>query len=115
MVYVAYKVTLIPKDSYGNYLGPDYGRTIQFDVAGNNAKIDPLQDNGDGSYSTTLSIPAGVDPTITVSVLGKPLVTGTLSEIESKFGTDAKFPYLILIALALVIVIIIIVILRKKL
>jgi hypothetical protein len=109
------KITLIPKDSYGNYLGPDYGRAIQFDVDESNSKIDPIQDNGDGSYTVTLSIPADVDPTITVSVLGKPLVTGTLSEIESKFGADVQFPYLIWIALALFILIIIIIILRKKL
>lgn len=109
------KVTLIPKDSYGNYLGPDYGRTIQFNVAGSNAKIDPIQDNGDGSYSTTISRSLGIDPTITISVLGKPLVAGTLSEIELKFGADFKFPYLILIALALFIFILMIIILRKKL
>lgn len=51
-------VTIIPRDKYGNYLGP--GRTDGFTVVGvpGVAMVGPVHDNGDGSYS----IPVSLDP-----------------------------------------------------
>ncbi len=72
------KLTLRPRDEYGNYLGPDYADRIRV-LAGGTAA--PVVDLLDGSYEVTVPASAGEDPELELSVLGRCLFTGSASEL----------------------------------
>jgi hypothetical protein len=55
--YSDYKITLIPKDSLGNHLGPGYSRLIELN-ADDMDFVSPITDDGAGGYTATLRIPS---------------------------------------------------------
>jgi hypothetical protein len=66
--------TIIPRDKYGNHLGP--GRADGFAVAGTPgvAVLGPIQDNRDGSYSFPVSIDPGARGGVVIVQSGRPPV-----------------------------------------
>jgi hypothetical protein len=93
-------LTLRPRDSHGNFLGPDYGQYIQVipTITGFSGKT--VQDHGDGNYSQTFAIPADTDPKVTISILGMMFFHGDLSEIET---TPSRRPWVIWVVLLLLV------------
>jgi hypothetical protein len=85
-----WELTLRPRDSNGNYLGPDYGHAIVVTVNGARLTTPPV-DRLDGSYLfqfTSNRPPAATD--ISITVLGQPLYTGPLPGIQGR-GAAAVF------------------------
>jgi hypothetical protein len=65
-------ITIIPRDKYGNYLGP--GRSDGFTVAGVPGVTvkEPVQDNGDGSYTIAVTLAPGTDGGVIINQPGRP-------------------------------------------
>jgi hypothetical protein len=61
------KVTATPKDKLGNYLGPRYAKSIQFDTPFGRL-VGDVQDNLDGSYTQIIEIPASTQEVMPVSI-----------------------------------------------
>ena len=64
-------ITVVPKDKYGNNLGPGRGEGISITGAPGTTVTGPVRDNGDGSYT----VPVSWDPSSTNSpgiVMGQP-------------------------------------------
>ena len=77
---------LRPRDRFGNYLGPDYADRIGVALAAGTVGTDK-RDLVDGGYTVPLTVPAGTDPVVTVTVLDQPLFTDRLSKLEApRFG-----------------------------
>jgi hypothetical protein len=78
-----YELTLRPRDTNGNYLGPDYAHGIAVIVDGTPVTTPPI-DRLDGSY--TFSIVSSRPPSntnVNIAVLGRPLYNGPLAGIQS--------------------------------
>jgi hypothetical protein len=77
---------LRPRDRFGNYLGPDYADRIGVALAAGTVGTDK-RDLVDGGYTVPLTVPAGTDPVVTITVLDQPLFTDRLSKLEApRFG-----------------------------
>ena len=77
------ELVLSPRDSGGHFMGPGLATSIFLSPA---AGIRPLgvRDFGDGRYGIQLELSGTGDPTIKLSVAGKPLYDGVLSKIRSR-------------------------------
>jgi hypothetical protein len=92
-----------PRDTYGNFLGPDFGNTIQVELS-EGTVADGAEDQGDGTYIIPIVVPKGADPKVTLALLGEVLFDGNLStmpESADHVGPVKIWGYL---ALALLIV-----------
>ena len=58
--YNDYKITFIPKDSFGNHLGPGYSRLFEFRADGMDF-VGPIIDDNAGGYSAMLRVPMRKD------------------------------------------------------
>lgn len=69
-------ITVIPRDSYGNNLGPGKGNQVTVTGAPGTTVTGPLRDNGDGSYTVPVSWTpgAGTDPGVIIGQPGRPPV-----------------------------------------
>ena len=74
----SYIVSFTPKDSRGNFLGPDYKKRISIKVDGV-IQGQGLKDNGNGSYEFIVDRDKSVP--LTISVLEKELFTGTVAQL----------------------------------
>ncbi len=63
-----YKVDIVPKDRFGNYLGPGFSHLIKLNST--MGDFHPLVDNNDGSYSALLAVADKRRARITVNVDG---------------------------------------------
>lgn len=85
----AWTITITPRDSYGNKLGP--GHSDGFTVTDGPGTIvtGPIQDNGDGSYTVPVSLhPAEGQPTVIIAQPGLPPIAVTeLLTARKSFGT----------------------------
>ena len=66
------RVTVIPRDAGGQYLGPFWPTSIDFQTTGG-TWLGPVVDNLDASYSRVLQLGPGSAPTVTPVVDGAPL------------------------------------------
>lgn len=71
-----------PQDALGNLLGPGYLGHLSIDLEGGTV-AKPLQDNLDGSYEVTYTLPAGARPNATLKVLGKPVIQQPLDRLPT--------------------------------
>jgi Zn-dependent metalloprotease len=78
------RLYLRPRDSFGNYLGPDYGDQISITISQGEV-TGAVQDGVDGSYTVPLIIPRGKDPMITIRVLDHTLFEGPISKLEKGY------------------------------
>ncbi len=85
---------LSPRDRYGNYLGPDFGRDIRVDVSEGIAAGE-ARDLGNGTYVVPLIVPEGADPKLTLTVAGEEVFGGALSDL----GAPADWQGLTLVRL----------------
>jgi hypothetical protein len=69
---------LQPKDAFGNVLGPDVGGRLKVDLDAGQVEA-PVEDLGDGRYIVRLLVPEGLDPRLTIAVMGEPFYAGKLS------------------------------------
>ena len=77
----AVELTLRPADRRGNLLGPTFAGQIALELS--NGKIDRgPEDLGDGRYRFVFSPPGGTDPSLTLTVAGRPLFRGTIKELR---------------------------------
>jgi hypothetical protein len=77
-----YHVVVVPRDKFGNYVGPGYGSGVSVKLTGGGTVAGPPQDAGDqGNYTTSINVPAGVDPRVTIAVNGYQLADAPLSVI----------------------------------
>ena len=71
-------IRLRPRDTHGNYLGPDASQEIH--VALSEGMVGKeITDLGDGGYFVSMLAPRSSDPTVTITVAGVPLYRGLLS------------------------------------
>ena len=101
-----FSLTLVPKDAYGNFLGPDYACRIQVKALDQGFSSAPIEDHGDGRYSVTLTIPIGTDPKVSIEILGKKLFTGGISELEEIASKSTSLNRHIVAALILLVLVI---------
>ena len=73
-------IRLRPRDTHGNYLGPDASQEIHVALSeGMVAK--EITDLGDGGYFVSMLAPRSSDPTVTITVAGVRLYRGALSSL----------------------------------
>jgi hypothetical protein len=71
-------IRLRPRDTHGNYLGPDAADLI--DVTLSDGKVaKEITDLGEGGYFVSMLAPRSSDPTVTITVAGARLYQGALS------------------------------------
>lgn len=103
-------ITVVPKDKYGNNLGP--GRGDGFTVTGvpGTTVTGPVKDNGDGSYTVPVSWdPPGSDPGVVIGQPGRPpVVVGP----ESGKGRCTKWKILFWIMLVVALLLLLFCILK---
>ena len=98
----ASSIRVVPKDSFGSYLGPFRGDLIH--VWSPQGKVKPeFQDNMDGSYTFVLEHSPDVVPTASISV-GDVIVAHQL-DVRPGRGIDLKTLLIILLILAVVIIV----------
>jgi hypothetical protein len=69
------RVQVVPKDRFGNFLGPDQGRLLEF-VTTSGTWLGPVEDDLRGGYSRILEYrPASQSPDVKVTVQGKDFPT----------------------------------------
>ena len=107
------RLSLRPQDSLGNFLGPDYASHIQVTLAeGTVAK--EIKDHGDGRYDIDLSVPGASDPALTITVVGEPVFSGTLSELDAiAHGRNAE-SWTYLLAILVVVALVMLWLLRQR-
>jgi V8-like Glu-specific endopeptidase len=73
------RVTITPRDRYGNYLGPGRGDAIQVDGAPGSEPVGGLVDRGDGSYTLDVAWDPDADtpPGVAITQPGRPAVVVT--------------------------------------
>jgi hypothetical protein len=73
------RVTVTPRDKYGNYLGPGRGGSIQLDGAPGSEPDGGLVDRGDGSYTQDVAWDPDSEtpPGVSIAQPGRPPVTVT--------------------------------------
>ena len=77
----SFELTLRPADRRGSLLGPTFAGQIALGLS--NVQINRApEDLGDGRYRFVFSPPGGTDPTLTLTVAGRPLVRGTIKELR---------------------------------
>ncbi len=59
--YIGYRVAVVPKDSFGNFVGPGHAWWISIE-APDADYVDELVDNNAGEYSRTIYLPIQADP-----------------------------------------------------
>ncbi len=94
-------LTVIPRDRFGNYLGPDYGDRLQLTVAGQAAQ--PVQDLLNGSYTVSFNVQEGADPMISIAMLDTSLFEGPMSALEEKAPSSRTIPWLLVLVVLLAI------------
>ena len=69
-------ITLVPRDQYGNNLGPGRGNDVSITGAPGTTVTGPVGDNGDGSYTVPVSWTPGSDigPGVIIGQPGRPPV-----------------------------------------
>ena len=94
-------LSMRPQDSFGNVLGPGFGRQIQAVLSAGMAAdtvTGPVADLGNGTYVITLLVPPDSDPRLTLTVLGAVLFEGALSELPEDTGQDGADRLWVLLA-----------------
>jgi hypothetical protein len=95
-------MTLVPKDKYGNNLGPGRGDGLSITGAPGTTVTGPVRDNGDGSYT----VPVGWDPSSGDSpgvVIGQPRRPPVIVHDPKVKGRDRSRKWKILFWLMLLI------------
>jgi V8-like Glu-specific endopeptidase len=104
-------ITVIPRDRYGNHLGP--GRSDGFSVAGGagTTVTAPVHDNGDGSYSVpvTWDPGSGQSPGVVIGQPGRPPVV--TQEPPAAKGDCRRWKYLAWLFLLLAVILLIMLVL----
>jgi hypothetical protein len=77
----AMELTLRPADRLGHLLGPTFAGDISLALSAGKIERGP-EDLGDGRYRFVLSVPSGQDPTLTLAVVGRPLFSGTIKQLQ---------------------------------
>ena len=75
------ELTLRPADRRGSLLGPAFAGQIALALSNDKVMRAP-EDLGDGRYRFVFSPPGGTDPTLTLTVAGRPLFRGTIKELR---------------------------------
>ena len=75
------ELTLRPADRRGSLLGPAFAGQIALALS-NDKVVRAPEDLGDGRYRFVFSPPGGTDPTLTLTVAGRPLFRGTIKELR---------------------------------
>lgn len=84
----AYKITITPKDTLGNYLGPGFSGAIRLDTTRGSFSA-PLKDNLDGSYSRILFLDTAVsleDVDLAIDVRGSKKTIRLADKLKKGFN-----------------------------
>ena len=93
---------LRPRDRFGNYLGPDYGRQISLKLS-DGAAVATTGDLGNGSYVIPVVVPPNADPDVILEVAGEVLFEGKLSTLPGdERGRGKSWLWLAIAAILLV-------------
>jgi hypothetical protein len=92
-----------PRDTYGNFMGPDFGNTIQVELS-EGTVADGAQDQGDGTYIIPIVVAKGADPKVTLALLGEVLFDGNLSTMPESADHVGPVKIWVYLAVALLIV-----------
>lgn len=79
-------ITLVPKDKYGNNLGPGKGDGISISGAAGTTVTGPVIDNGDGSYTVPVNWDpsSGTSPGVVIGQPGRPPVVVHDPKVKGK-------------------------------
>ena len=97
-----YLITVVPADTFGNFLGPGFANEVDISVSGGGTIVGPITDvREDGTYTAKLvGVPSGANPTVTVKVSGKVIANkpiSILSKPKKRFaffgGLGINFPH----------------------
>jgi V8-like Glu-specific endopeptidase len=112
------KITIVPRDQYGNYLGPGRLEALTITGATGTTPTEQPQDNRDGSYSITAiwDPSASPSPGVVISQTGRPpviVLEPGKGQILPEPAVDQKlWLWLLLIVIVLLLLIIIVLLLR---
>ncbi len=101
-------ITIVPRDQYGNNLGPGRGDGLSITGAPGTTVIEPVYDNGDGSYTVTVTWdPAsGNSPGVVIGQPGRPpvVVHDPKAPVSKTTGKDKiwKFLFWLMLLIALI-------------
>jgi len=98
-------ITLVPKDKYGNNLGPGRGDGLSITGAPGTTVTGPVRDNGDGSYTVPVSWdPSSEDGTgVVIGQPGRPPVVVHDPKVKGKDRCSKwKFLFWLMLLIALV-------------
>ncbi len=98
-------LSLRPQDKLGNFLGPDFASKLQVTL-GEGTVAKEVKDLGDGRYEIKLSVPVSRDPTITITVLGEPLFSGMLSELDAIAHGRTAVSWIYLLAIIVILMLV---------
>ena len=85
-------VTVIPRDKYGNYLGPGRSDGISITGAPGVTVTGPVQDNGDGSYTVPITLAAGAGGGVVIGQPGRPPIVVGLPTPAGPPGPPPEHP-----------------------
>ena len=75
-----YRIVMTPKDTFDNFLGPGYARSIKVSATQGNI-LRGIEDHLDGTYSFLIDLPAKVD-------MKKVFITGSVKGTKISFNLD---------------------------
>jgi len=76
-------IVVTPRDADGHFIGPGLASDFSLQVTEGD-KIGVARDLGNGSYELSFEAPADKDPSATVTIAGKSLFSGKLSQLSRK-------------------------------
>jgi hypothetical protein len=98
-------LTIVPRDRYGNHLGPGMGDAISVTSAPGTTVTEPLRDNGDGSYSVTVEWDpnSSTSPGVAIGQPGRPPVVVSDTSVAGKDSCRYwKIAFWIVLVIALI-------------
>lgn len=73
---------LTPQDRFGNFYGPDHGHAIGLQVSAGTSQ-GAVRDLGNGTYAIPLILPKEGSTEVTITVAGKELFAGSVTNLET--------------------------------
>jgi von Willebrand factor type A domain/Trypsin-like peptidase domain len=102
-------ITIVPRDVYGNNLGPGRGNSITVSGVPGTTITGPIKDNGDGSYTVpiTWNPGSGQPPSVVIGQPGRPC-TVILSRDEKDHCRKWKWLFWLVLIIALILLLLLV-------
>jgi hypothetical protein len=101
-------ITVVPRDQYGNNLGPGRGDGLSITGAPGTTVDGPIRDNGDGSYTVPVTWDpfSGNSPGVVIGQPGRPpVVVNGPKATEKDHGNKWKILFWLMLLVALILLV----------